>query len=188
MRTDAFRNRAKILATARVLVAERGVDVGMDDIAAAAGVAVGTLYRHFPTKADLIGAVVQDSVETMAAAIEAAVARTRAGGDPITELGGLFRDLAARHGEDKAAKAAASMLGQASPMVAIMAPEPGSVTARAVTAMNDLLALAHEQGLIRPDVTLVDLAVLLDGVPPSELGEAARDRYVDIVLAGLLRP
>lgn len=187
MRSDAVRNRAKILAAARLLVAEQGVDVGMDDIAASAGVAVGTLYRHFPTKADLVGAVVDDSVEAMGVATENAVARIRAGADPRTELGALFRSLAVRHAEDKAAKAAASMLGRAAPS-ATSTPAPGSTAERALTALHHLLALAHEQAVIRSDVTLVDLAVLLDGVPGDEHGAAARDRYVDIVLAGLLRP
>ena len=65
-RADAVRNRTSILEAARRLVAEQGTEVAMGEIARAAGVAVGTLYRHFPNKADLLAAVVNEYVEALA--------------------------------------------------------------------------------------------------------------------------
>jgi AcrR family transcriptional regulator len=64
VRSDAARNRVRVLEAARVLVSRDGPDVRMDAIAAEAGVAVGTVYRHFPTKEALVAAVVEDSSTT----------------------------------------------------------------------------------------------------------------------------
>ena len=60
MRADAQRNYASLLHTARVAVSERGADIVLEDIAKSAGVAIGTLYRHFPTRQDLLEAVFLD--------------------------------------------------------------------------------------------------------------------------------
>ena len=65
-RADAVRNRTAILEAAKQLVTEKGAEVAMGEIARVAGVAVGTLYRHFPNKADLLAAVVNEYVEALA--------------------------------------------------------------------------------------------------------------------------
>ncbi|HEX7609109.1 MAG TPA: helix-turn-helix domain-containing protein, partial [Solirubrobacteraceae bacterium] len=57
LRRDAERNRQRVLAAARELFAERGLDVTLDDIARGAGVGVGTVYRRFPDKEQLIDAL-----------------------------------------------------------------------------------------------------------------------------------
>ena len=75
VRADAVRNREKIIAAAREQITRLGPDTAMDTIAAAAGVAVGTLYRHFPTKADLVDAIVEEHLEIMVTEVEAAAAR-----------------------------------------------------------------------------------------------------------------
>ena len=67
-RSDARRNEETLLAAAAVAFAASGVDVPVRDIAARAGVGVGTIYRHFPTRADLIAAVYRHQVETCAQA------------------------------------------------------------------------------------------------------------------------
>src|SRR5580693_10527725 len=67
LRGDAQRNRERLLAAARELFAERGVEVAMADIARHAGVSNGTLYNRFPTREDLIEAVFIDRLETMVA-------------------------------------------------------------------------------------------------------------------------
>src|SRR5215217_6312007 len=63
LRADAERNRERILAAAAELYAERGLDVSLDDIAAAAGVGVGTVYRRFPDKDALIDALFEDKID-----------------------------------------------------------------------------------------------------------------------------
>ncbi len=73
LRADARRNREKVLAAARAVFSEHGRDAQMDDVARRAGVGVGTVYRHFPTKEALIEALMVAAFETIAEAAEAAL-------------------------------------------------------------------------------------------------------------------
>ncbi len=70
MRADAQRNYASLLKTARVAVSERGADIVLEDVARSAGVAIGTLYRHFPTRQDLLEAVFLDETNELRAHAE----------------------------------------------------------------------------------------------------------------------
>src|SRR5262245_41249521 len=72
-RSDAVRNRAKVLAAARRQLADRGLDTQIEQIARDAGVGVGTVYRHFPTKEALLEALAQDKFEGLAGAARAAL-------------------------------------------------------------------------------------------------------------------
>jgi AcrR family transcriptional regulator len=65
LRADAARNRQRVLAAAAEVFAERGLDVSLDEVAHAAGVGVGTLYRRFPDKQALVDALFEDKVENM---------------------------------------------------------------------------------------------------------------------------
>jgi AcrR family transcriptional regulator len=65
-RADARRNRESVLESARIQFAEHGLDAQIDDIARGAGVGVGTVYRHFPTKDDLLAALAQARFEGLA--------------------------------------------------------------------------------------------------------------------------
>lgn len=193
MRADALRNRRRILDAARALVAEHGAEVSMDAIAERAGVAVGTLYRHHPTKADLIAAVVEDSVEAIATAAEQAVGELAAGGDAATLLTSLFATVAEAHTMDRAVKEALHALEQGAVALepGAVATDPatapeGSATARAASAIEQLLAAGRDAGTLRADLTVDDLVVLLAGVPDGDA--ARRDRYVALVTAALVEP
>jgi AcrR family transcriptional regulator len=65
LRADAARNRAKLVSTARDVFTEHGGDASLEQIAKAAGVGIGTLYRHFPTRLDLLEAVYRDEVDVL---------------------------------------------------------------------------------------------------------------------------
>src|ERR1700719_35419 len=67
-RSDAQRNRERILSVAKLAFARSGVNTSLDDIAKEAGVGPGTLYRHFPTREALLEAVYRSEVEKLAAA------------------------------------------------------------------------------------------------------------------------
>jgi AcrR family transcriptional regulator len=96
-RADAVRNRAAVIAAARELMSERGLDVGMDEIARAAGVGVGTVYRHFPTKDDLILGVVRARFQRIA---DRAVAELD-NPDPWAGLEAALREGAEVQAEDR---------------------------------------------------------------------------------------
>lgn len=70
LRADAERNRRRILDAARKVFADEGLGVGVDAVARTAGVGVGTLYRRFPTKHDLLAAVIEDGVTRLADEVE----------------------------------------------------------------------------------------------------------------------
>jgi AcrR family transcriptional regulator len=190
VRSDAIRNRARILDVARDLIGRAGSAVSMDDIAGEAGVAVGTLYRHFPTKAALVEAIVHDSIGQIADAADAASERIAEGASAGDELAGLFRLVAGRHSTDAAVKEAATALG-AKPLGAdgvITDFAPGSPELRAWLSIARLLAAAVAEGSIRPDLTAADLLALVSGVPRDPVPVEVRDRYVEIVLAGVRPP
>ena len=185
VRVDAQRNRDRILEAARALVAETGVDATMEDIARHAGVAVGTMYRHFPAKEDLVAAVVEDSLAQMASLTEGALAAVHAGAPPGAAIGELFREIAERHATDQAFKSAA---GRLDVNAEIAAAAPGSPIARSVAAISELLERAQIAEQIRGDLTLADLGVLLAAVPGAGVAPEQRARFVDIVIAGLAAP
>lgn len=176
MRSDATRNAAAILSAAREVMGERGLTAPMAEIADRAGVAVGTLYRHHPTKQDLVAAVAVDSARLVAEEAEAALGRTGDGSAPGLELADLVAYVARIYVHDRVFKQAA---GSAPPDVE---PEAGSEAARAWQAVAVLLAQAQAAGEVRDDVGIEDLAALLAGVPESE--ERLRT-YLAVLLAGL---
>ena len=73
-RADATRNRRRIIGSARELFATSGLDISVRQIASRAGVGLGTLYRHFPTREDLVDAVLEDAFDEYVAIAERALA------------------------------------------------------------------------------------------------------------------
>jgi AcrR family transcriptional regulator len=174
-RADAVRNRDRIMTAAREQITLHGPEVGMGAIATAAGVAVGTLYRNFPTKADLVGAVVSEHVEAMAADVEATVDRVRAGASIMAELRALASTLLESSAASNAVKAAAQVLGAA---------DHGPLERRAYAAADQLVTLARDAGVLRPDATTDDFALLVN-TAPADQPPAARARWLELFLDGL---
>jgi AcrR family transcriptional regulator len=175
-RADAVRNRERILAAAREQITLHGPEVGMDEIAAAAGVAVGTLYRHFPAKTDLVAAVIAGYVARVADDAEAAWGRVAAGARALEEITGFLGRVVDASATDHAVKAAAHVLGA----------ETGDKAAeeRASAALTKLIEAGQADGDLQPDVTVDDLYLLFTTVP-ADRPPAARARWLTLVLPGL---
>ncbi|GAA2211318.1 TetR/AcrR family transcriptional regulator [Nonomuraea monospora] len=96
LRSDAARNRDKLLVAATQLFAERGLDVPLEHVARRAGVSIGTLYNHFPTREALLGAVMPQRL----AALERITAQALADPDPWDGFAGFLDGLFALQAED----------------------------------------------------------------------------------------
>ncbi|MFC7617511.1 TetR/AcrR family transcriptional regulator [Actinokineospora soli] len=97
LRADARRNRARIVAAAREVFAASGIDVTLDEVARAAGVGVGTVYRRFSGKEELLDAVFDEVVADLNTLIDAAAAEP----DAWTGLVGLLSAIAERQAADR---------------------------------------------------------------------------------------
>ena len=177
-RADAVRNRASILEAARRLVAEQGTEVAMGEIARAAGVAVGTLYRHFPNKTDLLAAVVNEYVEALADDAQDAWARVEAGrSDAAQELLGFLERALEMISRSHAAKTVAQALG-----AEVEYAEPET---RATEALGRLIEEGRASGRLRSDLTVSDLYVLMVFYPGDGSPEVRR-RWLELIRPGLL--
>lgn len=170
VRADATRNADAILQAARDVVAEQGIDAPMSAIAGRAGVAVGTLYRHHPSKEHLVAAVVEDATRRMVALLEDALAAP----EPA-DLESLLVEVAQIYASDRAFKESRARGGS-------LIDLDDELTARGWAAFERLLAGAQAAGVLRPDVVAEDVLELLAGVP---VDAARRGPYLSVVLRGL---
>jgi AcrR family transcriptional regulator len=149
LRRDAERNRQRILTAAAGLIAEHGLAVSHDQIAQAAEVAVGTVYRRFPDKSSLVDALFTDQVEAVVASARAALRIA----DPWTALTTFMTDIlqmqAANRGLRELSSGSAHGLALASHARTQIAP-----------VVTELLARAREARVVRGDVTEQDLALV----------------------------
>lgn len=177
-RVDAVRNRERVVAAARAELAERGSSLPMNEVARRAGVGVGTVYRHFPTRRALLEALAVTSLGGLADAAELA----RKESDPLTALDRLLRSILTLLSDNPGLEA---VFAEDAPQ----SHEALDLLARFGEAVDDVLAKARIAGAVRADVTADDIRRLSCGVAhATEAGPDARAKaglYVQIVLAGL---
>jgi AcrR family transcriptional regulator len=150
LRADAQLNRDRILAAAAKLFAERGLSVPLEEIAGRAGVGVATLYRRFPTRADLATAAFERTMSRYTEAVDRALASPRAWDG--------FRAMVFELCELQAGDAGLRDL------LTTEFPASSAIEARTnetVGKVKVLIARAQNEGPMRPDVVVADIVVLL---------------------------
>jgi AcrR family transcriptional regulator len=182
LRADAQRNYDKLVAAARVVFAERGTEGSLDEIAKRAGVGPGTLYRHFPTREDLIDALMRDWADRVAADSVAAVEADVPARETLERwFVDLVKHLTLHRGA--AAKLSAAMDDPASPIY-----RKCQMLAEANDRVIDHLTEAHA---LRQGVESRQVMRLVSGVATiadaSGISEDEARPMLDIVIDGILR-
>jgi AcrR family transcriptional regulator len=177
MRADARRNYERIVATAREMFFDQGIEVPLDDIVKRAGVGPGTLYRHFPTRDTLIEAVYRSEIEDLAE-LARSLAKELPPEEALREwMRGQVIFSVERSGLAAALKAA---IDEESDTFRYC-----KSTLRA--AVTELVEVAQAAGVVRADVDAVDVMRLGHGVGASarHADEAGKERLLSVVLSGL---
>ena len=174
-RADAARNRSAVLRAADEVFVEHGVTASTEEIARRAGLGIGTVFRHFPTKEALLKAVYEQRLEDLTTR-----ALTVGTGDaPLTWFREFFTDVATTSAKKLIlADALADMQLDADP----------ATTARMRSALGSLLQRAQAAGIVRKDMSFDDLIALLiaAGRAAQDTADAqTRTRLINIILDGL---
>src|SRR5580692_7690605 len=143
LRADARRNRERILESARAAFAETGADAQIDDVARHAGVGVGTVYRHFPTKQALLAELVRQTFRLFTGWAREAL---EAGGEPFALIEGLLRRIA-----ETAAGDAGVQYALASSAAQAARSEAQAEQDELIAVIAELVELARRAGTIRSE-------------------------------------
>jgi AcrR family transcriptional regulator len=175
-RADAQRNRDLLLAAAKDVFTEHGVDAPLDDIARRAGVGNATMYRHFPTRSDLIVAVYADEVAALCAR-----------GDELAATGeprkALFSWLAAfiAHITSKKELALAVVEDRTGARPTLFGQWHTAMHTTAATLLSD----AQRAGVVRADLDVADLLSLANGIALSGASPNRLDHLLALVREGV---
>jgi AcrR family transcriptional regulator len=174
-RADARRNYDKLVTTAREVFAEQGSAATLEEISRRAGVGIGTLYRHFPARENLVEAAYLDGVEEICAAVA-----KHDGEDPWEALKAWLLELVGF---------AATKRVLADEMFAYLdrgAPVFKSCSGAIYDAAEPLLRRAQEAGEVRDDVDITDVTKMVSGIAGLRTVERDQvERLVGIALDGL---
>ncbi|WP_414833048.1 TetR/AcrR family transcriptional regulator [Afifella sp. YEN Y35] len=179
MRADARKNYAQLLAVAREVVAEEGADASLRDIARRAGVGLGTLYRHFPSREALLDALLRESFDALTARA-AELEATHSSGDALVAW--LREAVAVAH----------NFRGAIEAMVAAIADEASALHASCQemhAAGGRLLAQAQAEGAARADLDGTDFFALLSALAWLRDQPALRmraDHLFDVIAGAIL--
>jgi AcrR family transcriptional regulator len=181
LRADARRNRAAVIDAAKKLFADEGLDAQIPDVAKAARVGVGTVYRHFPTKEDLIAALAAERFERLAERARESIAAD----DPWEGLCDFLRFSAQLQADDRG-------------LCEVMGSRPEVMEAAAYAVGLDelcrqLVKRAQRSGELRKDLEWQDIPMIacsIGRLTPAEEGPAVGrwPRLVEIVIDGLRAP
>ncbi|MFC5955668.1 TetR/AcrR family transcriptional regulator [Streptomyces pratens] len=182
LRSDAQRNRARILTAAEEVFASGGPSASTEDIARRAGVAVGTVFRHFPTKAALIEAVFVNRLGTLTREAGTAIEGRDAGAAFFSFFELLVRQSAVKH-------AFTDAMSDGDDSVKAVWAAVTAASDRLSDAVGRLLSRAQRSGAVRADVTASDVIGLMIGAARAAEhvggGDASRARVLAVVKDGL---
>jgi AcrR family transcriptional regulator len=170
LRADARRNRARILAAAAEVFAEHGASASTEEIARRAGVAIGTVFRHFPTKDDLLRAIMKDLLEQLTSQASLLAAE----GDPAAALPEFFASVVA---QAAGKKTVVDLLAAAGTDVGVAAAIQGLQQ-----RIGTLLSRAQQAGAVRQDVQATELMALITSTCHGALHGGWDDRLQHRVL------
>lgn len=148
-RSDARRNRERLVGAARELFASAGVEVSVREVARQAGLGVGTLYRHFPAREDLVDAVLEEAYEDFIAQAEAALEES----DPWRGFTRFIEEALVLHALNRGLKDVIETQAHGRERAAAMRRRIRPLVTR-------LVARAQEQGTLRPDFTAQDVPLI----------------------------
>jgi AcrR family transcriptional regulator len=166
------------LAAASEAFAERGVEAQMDDVAARAGLGVGTLYRHFATKEALMAALLERKFVQILEVARRGIERE--GVEPFDVFADVMREGAEVAAADAAAQNALMSVGY------VTWSDVVATQLELQAAMQVLMDRAQQAGTMRSDFTAADISMVMCGVSATmSVGEWDWHRYLELVLDGL---
>jgi AcrR family transcriptional regulator len=182
LRADAERNRRRLLEAAGEIFRERGLEASVAEIAHRAGVGRGTVFRNFPTKEDLIAAILVDEMSAVAERGRALLDRPEAD----AALFEFLDDIAGRQRADRALFEAVADRFTGN-------PDMRSVHTEVVSVLDELLSAAKDEGAVREDIGAGDVLLLLKGVCQvagayGHIDAGVVDRQLDLVRCALSPP
>jgi AcrR family transcriptional regulator len=177
-RADARRNYEKLIAAARAEFAEQGTGATLEEVAARAGVGIGTLYRHFPTRQDLLEAVYLGEVEAICASAQKYVDQP-----PLEALTGWLHEFVGFAATKRAlAEELFAYVDRDSPVFS-------SCATAIYGAGEGLLGRAQDAGAVRDDVDISDVTKMVSGIAAIRNADAEQiDRILALALDGLRAP